>query len=98
MHPGLCVKKLDWAASPSEASGGGVAFCVHGFYANPVSLVSAVMSASGRCSMQHRLTRILVCAVIARPQSSVADFARKELRSQLAKSAPAVCLARQKEG
>ena len=45
MHPGLCMEKLDWAASPPEASGGDVVFCAHSFCANPVTLVSAVMSA-----------------------------------------------------
>lgn len=71
MHPGHCAKKLDWAASPSEASGGEVAFCAHRFCVNPVTLVSAVMSASSRRSIMHRLTRLLVCAVIARPHISV---------------------------
>lgn len=54
MQPGLGAKKLDWAASPPEASGGDVAFCAPGFCANPVTLVSAVMSAF---AWKHRLTR-----------------------------------------
>ncbi|WP_280609615.1 hypothetical protein [Burkholderia pseudomallei] len=71
MHLGLCMEKLDWAASLPEASGGDVAFCAHSFCANLVSLVIVVMSVFVSPPLdEHGLTRDLVCAVIARPQSA----------------------------